>query len=241
LISWFEGDSLRPTNVRIEGLEGERVCILLSGGVDSCVLATELVREAREVYPVYIRSGLIWEDVELYWVRLFLSAFPSLSLGRLKEIQLPLGDVYNAHWSTTGHSIPDHRSADHEVYLPGRNLILLAKTALHCARSGIAVIALGVLKGNPFPDSTAEFFSRFRAAASQALNSELQIIAPFSDLSKVEVIQLGRSLPLELTFSCINPIGKVHCGACNKCAERRRSFILAGVADKTRYHSHPAL
>jgi 7-cyano-7-deazaguanine synthase len=103
------------------------------------------------------------------------------------------------------------------------------------------MVALGLLKGNPFPDSTPEFFSRFQAAASQALSFELQIITPFADLSKAEVIQLGRGLPLELTFSCINPAGQDHCGACNKCAERRRSFVLAGVVDKTRYHSLPSL
>jgi 7-cyano-7-deazaguanine synthase len=84
------------------------------------VLAAELAREGREVCPVYIRSGLIWEGVELHWLRQFLSALPSASLARLKEMRLPLGDVYDAHWSITGHSIPDHRSADQEVYLPGR-------------------------------------------------------------------------------------------------------------------------
>jgi len=204
-------------------------------------LAAELATQHREVHPVYIRSGLIWEEVELHWLRQFLSSIASPSLAGLKEMQLPLRDVYEAHWSTTGHAIPDYRSADQEVYLPGRNLILLAKTALYCARAGIAVVALGLLKGNPFPDSTPEFFSRFQAAACQALSFELRIISPFADLSKAEVIQLGSGLPLELTFSCINPAGQDHCGACNKCAERRRSFVLAGVMDKTRYHSLPSL
>jgi 7-cyano-7-deazaguanine synthase len=241
LISWFKGDSLRATNDRIEDLRAQRVCLLLSGGVDSCVLAAELARADKEVYPVYVRSGLVWEEVELYWLRQFLSALASPKLGRLKEIRLPLGDVYDAHWSTTGHSIPDHRSEDQEVYLPGRNLILLAKTALYCAHDQIAVIALGLLKGNPFPDSTPEFFSSFQSVASQALGFDLRIIAPFSDLSKPDLIQLGSNLPLELTFSCINPVGQYHCGACNKCAERRRSFILAGVSDQTRYHSLPSL
>ena len=39
---------------------------------------------------------------------------------------------------------------------------------------------------------------------------------------------LGRGLPLELTFSCISPLRGLHCGHCNKCAERQAAFRDAG-------------
>lgn len=228
-------------NGRLHELESRRTCILLSGGLDSCVLTAILASRAKEVYPVYVRSGLVWEEVEFHWVRRFLSAVASRSIQPLKEISLPVSDVYDSHWSTTGDRIPNHLSQDSDVYLPGRNLILLAKTSLYCAFNYIPVIALGPLKGNPFPDSTPEFFFRFQEMASKALIFNFQIITPFSDLSKAEVIQLGKGLPLHLTFSCIRPVDHHHCGACNKCAERRRSFLLAEVDDKTQYDSLPTL
>ncbi len=215
--------------------------MLLSGGVDSSVLAAELAAKAQEVLPVYVRSGLVWEEAELHWVEQFLSAIACEKVMTLKEIQMPVGDLYDSHWSTTGNRVPDHLSVDRDVYLPGRNLILLPKTSLFCALNGIPVIALGPLKGNPFPDSTPEFFSAFRAMASGALSCELEIITPFVEFSKTEVIRIGKDLPLHLTFSCINPAGHFHCGACNKCAERRRSFMQAGVEDKTQYRSLPEL
>ena len=77
--------------------------------------------------------------------------------------------------------------------------------------------------------------------AAGALTHPLEIVTPFSSLSKTEVIDLGRALPLELTFSCIRPVGEKHCGGCNKCAERRRSFAEAGVKDRTDYHRLPGL
>ena len=37
-------------------------------------------------------------------------------------------------------------------------------------------------------------------------------------------MELGRDMPLELTFSCIDPRDGLHCGRCNKCAERQEAF-----------------
>jgi len=68
-----------------------------------------------------------------------------------------------------------------------------------------------------------------------ATRGEIRFVRPFADLAKSEVMQLGRALPLELTFSCIAPVGGRHCGACNKCAERQSAFRSAGLADPTRY------
>jgi 7-cyano-7-deazaguanine synthase len=48
-------------------------------------------------------------------------------------------------------------------------------------------------------------------------------------------MELGRGLPLELTFSCLRPADQLHCGACNKCAERQAAFQAAGMRDGTRY------
>ena len=218
-----------------------KVCVLVSGGLDSCVLAAVLCQKFREVYPVYVRNGLVWEAAELHWVRRFLSALACKTIRPTKEILLPLKDIYKSHWSTTGNRVPDYRSQDRDMYLPGRNLILLTKTALYCALNQLPLIALGPLKGNPFPDSTAHFFTKFQELARQALTFNVRIITPFSRLSKADVIQLGRNLPLHLTFSCVRPIHRTHCGACNKCAERRRSFLRAGIEDRTRYHSLPPL
>ena len=221
---------------------GNKVAVLVSGGLDSCVLAAHLAAAGeRTVYPVYVRQGLLWETVEQHWMKKFLAAVAVANIEPLREIALPVTDLYNSHWSTTGESTPDHLSDDREVYLPGRNLMLLAKTSLYCALHGIPSVALGPLAGNPFADSTPEFFSRFGEMASLALSFSFVVETPFAKLTKADVIRLGRHLPLELSFSCIRPAGLKHCGACNKCAERRRSFQEADVEDKTGYENLPPL
>jgi 7-cyano-7-deazaguanine synthase len=232
---------LKRVKGRFHVRKAGKVCILVSGGLDSCVLTALLAEKFQEVQPVYVRNGLVWESVELHWAKRFLSALAARTVRPLKEIALPLADIYNSHWSTTGDRVPDHRSDDRDMYLPGRNLILLAKTSLYCALNQLPLVALGPLDGNPFPDSTPIFFAKFQEMARQALTFDLKVITPFSTLSKADVIRLGKDLPLDLTFSCVRPIRRRHCGACNKCAERRRSFAMAGVMDRTHYHSLPLM
>jgi len=66
------------------------------------------------------------------------------------------------------------------------------------------------------------------------------VLRPYLGLAKAEVMGRGRDLPLGLTFSCLRPAGGRHCGACNKCAERRRAFADAGMTDPTAYDREPA-
>jgi 7-cyano-7-deazaguanine synthase len=123
------------------------------------------------------------------------------------------------------------------VYLEGRNVVLLSKAAVFCARRGIGRLAIGPLAGNPFPDATPAFFSALAGALTLGLSHDLAIDAPFASLHKEDVIRLGLSLgvPLERTLSCMSPVGLVHCGRCSKCRERQHAFHAAGVEDRTAY------
>jgi 7-cyano-7-deazaguanine synthase len=187
------------------------VCVLVSGGLDSCVLVAELAKTYRRVHPIFIRQGLVWERAELRHLRRYLRA---VGIGPLTVLNAPAD--YGRHWSTTGKNVPGAKSRDEAVYLPGRNLMLLSKAAVFCALHKIPVIAVGTLAGNPFPDATPKFFRDFSRV------SGIKVIAPFRKLSKAEVVRRGQNLPLHLSFSCLAPRRGRHCGRCNKCAERRR-------------------
>jgi 7-cyano-7-deazaguanine synthase len=212
------------------------VLVLVSGGVDSDILVWEMAQRAKSVHPFYVRSGFVWEKTELNWLRRYLRKIGTPSIAPLKVIDLPLNDIYPRHWSLTGKGVPSHASEDADVYLPGRNIILLAKAAVHAALHKVNTIVLGVLKGNPFPDSTRRFFDGMAVALGEGLDHPLNVLTPYAGLTKGEVMERGKGLPLHLTYSCIAPKGNLHCGACNKCAERIRAFRAVGIVDKTRYH-----
>jgi 7-cyano-7-deazaguanine synthase len=211
------------------------VAVLASGGVDSSILVADEARRGHVVYPVYVRFGLVWEHTEEAHVRRFLASLDGHHVQPLVVIEQPVADLYGGHWSLSGAGTPDETTPDDAVYLPGRNLLLLAKTSVWCAQHGVTRIALGTLHGNPFADSTTEFFSGFARLAALALGGELSVEAPFAHLTKARVLELGRDLRLEHTLSCIAPVGEQHCGRCNKCAERRKGFAEAGIEDRTPY------
>jgi 7-cyano-7-deazaguanine synthase len=217
----------------------QSAAVLISGGLDSAVLTIELLRDFARVYPLYIRSGLRWEDIEVAALRRFLDEVRREGLEPLVVLDEPVADVYGAHWSTHGREVPGADSADEAVYLPGRNLLLTVKAAVWCRLRDVGALALGSLGSNPFPDSTPDFFAGLEGLLNQAMGGALRLIRPFDHLRKSQVIARGRHLPLHLTFSCINPVHGRHCGTCNKCAERKRGFREAGSIDRTVYADAP--
>jgi 7-cyano-7-deazaguanine synthase len=212
------------------------MAVLTSGGVDSAVLVADQARKGWTVHPIYVRFGLAWEDTEEAHLRRFLGTLPSeFDSRQVVVLGLPIADVYGAHWSVSGTDVPDETTPDSAVYLPGRNLLLLSKSSVWCVLHGVETIALATLKGNPFADSGADFLAGFGSLVQLGLDRPLAVVAPFSDLTKAEVLELGRQLQLEHTFSCIAPVGGRHCGRCNKCAERRSGFAGASMRDPTPY------
>ena len=227
---------------RSNGGQEASVAVLCSGGLDSAVLVAHEAQSGA-VQPVYVRAGLAWEAGEEARVARLLEA-PAFGSGvrDLLHLELPVADVYPAaHWALRG-AAPAYNTPDSDVYLVGRNVLLLSKTAVHCALRGIPKIAVGPLAGNPFPDATPEFFAALARALSLGLDHALEITAPFARLGKTDVIRIGAALgvPWELTLSCMNPAGVEHCGRCSKCRERLQAFDAAGVADPAPYAWRPA-
>lgn len=221
-------------------MSSKPVAVLTSGGLDSAILVVHMARfePGSPVHPIYIRAGLAWEKTEQEYLQRFLSDVQEhwSNIQDLVCLEQPTRDLYGEHWSTTGKAVPDERTPDEAVYLPGRNLLLTIKGLLWCHLHNVKKLALGVLKSNPFPDASADFFKAVVTVVGQAVaDPALEIVTPLSRLHKVEVMNLGKDLPLEWSFSCIAPRKGMHCGRCNKCAERRGAFRDAGIEDRTKY------
>lgn len=225
---------LSPERPR-QGRGSRRVVALVSGGIESLCLVRTLLAEGRVVVPLYVRCGLRWEDVELHWLRRWLSVVGHLRLRPLSVLSVPLRGLYEAHWSVTGRGVPGQASRDTAVYLPGRNVMLLSCAGLFAARHGLSMVGLGTLATNPFGDATPIFFRQMAVCLRHALGSPIQIMTPLRRWHKHQWLVRMRHEPFSLTFSCLAPSGRRHCGCCNKCAERQRAFRLAGVVDPTHY------
>lgn len=217
------------------------IAVLFSSGLDSAVLLAYVAREneGSSVQPIYVRAGLAWEAEERAMAERLLTApvYTARGILPLVTLSVDMRDVYPAsHWAIRGEP-PAYDTPDEDVYIYGRNVVLLSKTAVYMAKARISRVMIGPLAGNPFPDASAGFFDAMGRALSIGLASEVRIEAPFAALHKEAVIDLGRSLdvPFELTLSCMQPLAGVHCGRCSKCRERIEGFRDAGVRDPTGY------
>jgi len=215
--------------------------VLFSAGLDSAVLLADAAARG-EAQPVYVSAGLAWEADERTMAERFLAAMGGAgSVRAMARLAVDMRDVYpTGHWAIRGQA-PAFDTPDTDVYLEGRNIVLLSKASIFAARAGLSRILLGTLAGNPFPDASPQFFASLAEALSLGLASRIEIETPFAGLHKADVIRLGQSLgvPFELTLSCMQPVGGMHCGRCSKCRERRDAFRAAGVEDPAPYAAKP--
>jgi 7-cyano-7-deazaguanine synthase len=222
---------------------GQGVAVLCSGGLDSVVLLADVAhRERRDrVQPLYVSVGLAWEAEERAMLDRLLRTEPFRGLQPIASLHFDMRDVYPpTHWAIRGEP-PAFDTPDEDVYLEGRNLVLLTKAGVFMARAKLTRVFIGPLACNPFPDATPEFFDAMARALSHGLGTTITIAAPYASLHKADVIALGHQLgvPLELTLSCMQPNDGLHCGRCSKCRERRDGFREAGIDDPTTYAVAP--
>lgn len=122
--------------------------------------------------------------------------------------------------------------------VPNRNgTLLMAAVGVAIARGCQRVVTAVHAGDHPiYPDCRPEFIAALNNAIALGTQAEVQVEAPFSDRTKTQIVALGSELgaPLDLSWSCYEG-GRLHCGRCGACTERREAFAQAGVPDPTAY------
>ncbi len=157
-------------------------------------------------------------------------------------IKLPfINEFFKSSLLKSGEAIPEGHYEDSSMrstVVPFRNGIILsiavgyaesieAKNVLYAAHAGDHAI---------YPDCRPEFLKAISEAGHHGTYLGVEINDPFISMTKKEIVILGKelSVPFELTYSCYKG-GKLHCGKCGTCVERKEAFKLAGILDPTNY------
>lgn len=138
--------------------------------------------------------------------------------------------------------VPDGHYADESMrvtVVPNRNAMMLAIACALAGGIGAGAVAIAVHGGDHpiYPDCRPDFVRAFEAMERLAMEQPgLRILAPFVDVTKDQIVRIGAAhgVPFDKTWSCYKG-GRVHCGVCGTCHERREAFALAGVTDPTAY------
>ena len=89
-----------------------------------------------------------------------------------------------------------------------------------------------------YPDCRPTFVDAMNAAMQAGTYEGVQLAAPYTNISKADIIRRGARLGIDYgaTYSCYRG-GEYHCGTCGTCTERREAFREAGIPDPTKYNS----
>jgi 7-cyano-7-deazaguanine synthase len=132
------------------------------------------------------------------------------------------------------------------TYVPARNTIFLSFALAWAEVLDASDIFLGVnaIDYSGYPDCRPEYVAAFENLANLATKASVEgrtrikIHTPLMQLSKSEIVHLGRDLGLDfsLTHSCYDPDESGRpCGECDSCLLRKKGFAEAGVADPLEY------
>jgi len=222
-------------------MQKDTVAVLSSGGVVSLNLLNFCEKNHSKVIPMYIQSGFRWEEAEIYSLKKFLRSWKKIDLDALEVVMLPLRDTFQMHWSVTGVKVPNAKSELKDIYLPGRDVMLLTKGTLFSALHGISKIYVGFTKAYADVNNTKDTMIKVQDLISQVVGRPILIEVPYIDKNTEDVLFDGRDINIETSFSCLMPKGYSHCGDCYKCHLRREAFFKTGITDKTQYYKSLSL
>lgn len=122
------------------------------------------------------------------------------------------------------------------TYVPFRNGLFLSSAASIALSKGCDVIYYGAhsddAAGSAYPDCSDEFNKAMNQAIYIGSGKQLKVEAPFINLTKAQVVEIGLKLkvPYEYTWSCYMGGDKL-CGVCGTCIDRKKAFEANGVTD----------
>lgn len=122
------------------------------------------------------------------------------------------------------------------TYVPFRNGLFLSSAASIALSNECSVIYYGThsddAAGNAYPDCSNAFNNAMNQAIYIGSGNQLEITAPFVNLTKKDIIKKGLELdvPYEMTWSCYEG-GNKPCGVCGTCRDRISAFKANGVID----------
>src|SRR6266704_3346886 len=154
------------------------VVTLVSGGLDSALLAVMIKEQGIQQYPLFVDYGQLCKKSE--W-----QSCKELH----KRQKLPSPQKINL--SGFGKTIPSGLTSacldvKDDAFLPGRNLLFLLAGSSYAFKKGADAVAIGLLNEDVsiFPDQTNYFLEKAQDTISHALGRQIKVLAPLMMFNK---------------------------------------------------------
>jgi 7-cyano-7-deazaguanine synthase len=196
----------RPRNCALTEVSSRPVAenvVLLSGGLDSTTVVASLAHQGLPLRGLYIDYGQGARCEEQAASRAIATYYG-----------IPLQEI-----SLEGVCFGGGEIRGRNAFL--LHLGLLALPPIPC------VLMIGIHSGTTYVDCGPTFLELQQRSFDLHTAGEVQIAAPFIEMSKGEIFRLAQqlSVPLTLTYSC--ECGGEPCGQCLSCLDRAQADALA--------------
>jgi 7-cyano-7-deazaguanine synthase len=221
--------------------------LLLSGGLDSTTMLAFAAAEGFDVHAMTFRYG------QRHASEIESARRVAKRHGVRDHVVVDIDlRTFGGSALTADIDVPKDRPATEMAtgipitYVPARNTIFLSFCLAWAEVLGAGDIFIGVnaLDYSGYPDCRPEYVAAFERMANLATRGgvegtmPIRIRTPLLDLTKREIIEMGRSLGVDYaaTLSCYDPspAGEA-CGRCDACTLRLKGFAEAGVEDPAPY------
>jgi 7-cyano-7-deazaguanine synthase len=198
----------------------EKVLILLSGGLDSCVLLSLLHHEHKQ--PVALSFH--------YGQRHACELSSAKKIAEHYQIPHTIINIDPKLFSNSSSFLvtsPYLASSSKNTCVPGRNMLFLSHAACVAASCGISSIYFAANKDDAinYPDCRKLFIENAQKSLQSSFektDTPIQIVCPFLEMTKKQIVLLGKTLnsPIDLSWSCYSPREETPCGTCHACILR---------------------
>ena len=188
------------------------IVTLVSGGLDSTLVAKMAQEEGLRQYPLFINYGQRSRDREWAACR---KAMAALSLPAPIEMDLAgFGTLIRSGLTDPSLHIID------DAFTPGRNMLFLLTAAAYAYQKNADAISIGLLHESTslFPDQTSKFLNDAEKMIDRCMGKRINVLAPLASFKKAEVITLAEQKGIQNTYSC-HMGEETACGNCIACNE----------------------
>jgi 7-cyano-7-deazaguanine synthase len=225
-----------------------RSIVLLSGGLDSTVAMAAARQNSKIILALTFNYGQRAVEKEIEASRAIAQHYgvehKVITLGFLKDITKTSLVNRDEEIPRLAKDVLDHLATTQEsaarVWVPNRNGVFINIAAAFAESLECEEIIAGfnAEEGVTFPDNTPEYMAATTLALSYSTQHAVRIISPTVDLTKVELVKLGKKLqvPLHLIWSCYHGNTKM-CGACESCQRLKRALAEVTIADAVSFAS----
>jgi 7-cyano-7-deazaguanine synthase len=212
----------------------KKCIVVLSGGPDSTVVAYWAKKQGYDIYCISFKYGQIAEK-ETECARKIADRLGApikvIDMSSLREIFVGVTSLCDRNIALTS-------QFSQPIVVPFRNAIFLSVAVSYAAATCAGTVFYGAHGSDAanYPDCREEFYKSLEQTARLGTEMNIEIKAPFSGISKAELLKIGADLgvPYELTWSCYLDKEK-HCGKCESCVNRKAAINAAGIPDPTQY------